>query len=63
MRSDKANINPFYSKFNNYDETMLVAFDVKYIVLVPNVVNAVETSFDIGKVFPISILNNLDPFL
>lgn len=63
MSTDKSDVNPLYCKFDNNDKSVVVAFDVEYIVLVSHVINAIEVSFDIGEIFPTGSLDNFQPLL
>lgn len=59
MSSDKSDINPLYCKFDNNNKSVVVSFDVEYVVLVSYVISAVEILFDVSEVFPLSSLDNL----
>lgn len=63
MCPDKSNVYPLDCKLDNNYKTMVVASDIKHIMLVADIIHAVEISLYIGKVFPTCHLYNLHPFL
>jgi hypothetical protein len=52
MGAYKSDINPFDGEFNNNNQSMMVAFDIKHVVLVSHVINTVKTLFYVSKIFP-----------
>ena len=63
MSTDKPDVNPFYCKLDYDYKSVVVAFDIKHIVLVTDIVNAVKTFLYICKVFPVSFFYCFNPFL
>lgn len=63
MCAYKSNINPLYCKFNNNNQPMLVALDIKHIMLITNIVYAVKSFFDIGKALPSGSFYYFQPLL
>lgn len=50
MCPDKSNVYPLDCKLDNNYKTMVVASDIKHIMLVADIIHAVEISLYIGKV-------------
>lgn len=61
MSSNKSNIHPLNSEFDNDNQPMVVATDIEDIMLIPNIINAIETLFYIGKIFPVRIFDCFNP--
>ena len=58
MRTDESYIYEFDCKFNYYNQSIIIAFYIEYIMLISYTVNSIESLFDIGKAFPIALLHN-----
>ncbi len=63
MCTDKSYINPFYRKFYNNHQTMVVATNIKHIMLITNIVHTIETSFHICEIVPIGSFDYTKPIL
>lgn len=63
MRADESYIYKLYSEFDHNDQTIVVPFDVEYIVLVPYIVHAVESLLYVGEAGSFTAFYNTCPFL
>lgn len=52
MCSDKSNIYPFDCKLDNYDKPMIIASNIKHIMLIADIINTVETFLNICITLP-----------
>ena len=52
MRTDKADVNHLYLKFDHYDQSVIVPFLIENIVLVSNAINTIEILFNVSKRLP-----------
>ena len=52
MTSHKTNINTFRSKLYNNYQSIIIAFDIKDVMLITNIINAVECSLYFCKIVP-----------
>ena len=63
MSPDKPNIHPFDCKFDDYDKTVVISPNVKYIMLIADIIDTVETLLNISKTFPVRLFYCLHPIL
>ena len=63
MCSDKPDQNKLRNEFNNNHHSIIVSFDIKYIMLPANIVRRIICRFNVGKVLPLCFLNYVDPIL
>lgn len=63
MRSHKTYVNELNSKLNQYDQTIVITFYVKYISLIPHAIYTVECTLDVCKARPFALFYYRCPFL
>ena len=54
MTSYKSYINTFRCKLYNYNQSIIIAFDIKDVMLLTNIIDTVECSFNICETVPCS---------
>ena len=63
MSSDKPDIYPFDGELDNYDKAMVIATNIKHVMLVADIINAIETLLYICITLPLSFFHYLQPIL
>lgn len=63
MSADETYENITHHKYNNYNQPILVAADVKNIILVPNIVNRSKEHPHFRERMPLCLLNGMVPTL
>jgi hypothetical protein len=63
MCSDEPDINPLYGEFNDHYKPMVVSADIEHVMLVANIVNAIEIAFHIRKIGPFGFSHRFQPRL
>lgn len=56
-----ANENISHRKFNNYHQSIIIAFDVENIVLITDIVSRKKIDFNIRQVFPFCFFSYIIP--
>ena len=63
MSPNKSNVHKLDGKLYHCHQAVVITFDVEYIVLVADIVDAVERFPDVGKASPLAPLHNGSPLL
>lgn len=63
MSSNKANINEFYCELNHYYQSVVIPFNIEYIMLFTNVIHAIKDLFYVSKASPFASFDYGSPFL
>ena len=63
MSADKSDIYKLWPKLYDNDQSVVIAFYIKNIALIANVVNRIESAFDIRQCLPTATLDFLNPIL
>ena len=59
----EANINPMYCKFYYNYKPVIVSSYVEYIMLIPDTINTVKSSFYVIKILPLRLFDFFYPVL
>ena len=63
MCADKPNEDMSYCEFDDHNESVFIASDVKDIVLVSNIISCREVGFDVREVIPLGMRGDMIPSL
>ena len=63
MSPNKSNVHKLNGKLYNCHQAVVITFDVEHLVLVADIVDAVEGFSDVGKASPLAPLHNGSPLL
>jgi hypothetical protein len=61
MSKDISDVNGFYTEFYNSQQSVIVAFNIERIALVPNTVNTIERFFDVCETVPLCVFCFVEP--
>ena len=63
MCSDETDIYKLRCKLNDNNQTVIVPFDVEYIMLIAYAIHTIECLLDISETFPLAFFDNRHSFL
>lgn len=63
MCSYESDVHKLRCKLNDNYQSVIVSFDIEYIMLISYIIHTIECLFYVCEAFPFAMFDNRDPFL